>query len=681
MINDSYKILVVFLLIRHLSIGQTREDIIHPIIEERLHYLSAFLDEQPPDLANYYDVLNHYLKFPINLNTASRKNLQDLRLLSDNQVNNLLKHRSIINGFHVVEELQSVPSFDKESIKRIEPFIRVEPLLNHNWKANNRSTIMFLMRSEYTIEKERGYLTSTKNGYLGQPMKYFSRLRYTNQEKIKLGITAENDAGEPFFGTKQKNGFDFYSAFVQFELPKIKSSILFGDYTIRFAQGLVAWSSAYFGSQNDLSSIMRTGSTFIPSTSANESNFFRGMVLGTNPFKRIHLTMFTSLKNLDATIMKHKDGPSMISSLSTSGLHRTQGERKKRWQVNEQVTGGRMAIIKESFELGGSALHISYDKPFNPATNPYSINRSIQQAKWKSGLDAKLQWKNMRYFGEFAQSNNAKSAVVFGALLNPNHFISLAMLYRSMESGYVNQYANAFSTTTKSENEKGTFIACVMQPSTQLRLQSHMDVYSFPWLTYLIDSPSHGNEWFISIQYSIKRKLEVLIHYKSIRKPKNVITDLNHIAHIKPQLVQNQRIKVKQWIDKNWHITALWEHKSYQHYTIKDKGAILILDLSYQSTNKKFNCSMRHAMIETDSYQTRIYAYEKDVQYAFSVPAYSGNSRRFYILIKQRLTNHITAWFKWSQDYQFNAKTIGSGNEMINGPQRNLLKLQLRLSF
>ena len=77
----------------------------------------------------------------------------------------------------------------------------------------------------------------------------------------------------------------------------------------------------------------------------------------------------------------------------------------------------------------------------------------------------------------------------------------------------------------------------------------------------------------------------------------------------------------------------------------------------------------------------RIYAYENDILYAFSIPAYYGNGFRTYLNMKYSLSGKVECWLKFANTHWTDRDIISSGYNQINGSNKTELKLQLRLKF
>ena len=91
--------------------------------------------------------------------------------------------------------------------------------------------------------------------------------------------------------------------------------------------------------------------------------------------------------------------------------------------------------------------------------------------------------------------------------------------------------------------------------------------------------------------------------------------------------------------------------------------------------------TLRYALFNTDDYDTRIYAYENNVLYRFSVPAYYYQGSRFYILLNYKMNDHFSFWLHFAQSYYSNRNTIGSSLEEIQGHTRSEVTAQVRMKF
>jgi len=134
----------------------------------------------------------------------------------------------------------------------------------------------------------------------------------------------------------------------------------------------------------------------------------------------------------------------------------------------------------------------------------------------------------------------------------------------------------------------------------------------------------------------------------------------------------------------------------YNHFS-KDgessQGYMLFQDVKYKPIGKNYSFTMRYSIFDTDDFDSRIYAYENDVLYEFSIPFYYGSGTRFYINWRQRLSRKLYFQLRYARSYLHNVDdillpdgsfvplTIGSSNEATTGNVRSDVKFVLRYKF
>jgi hypothetical protein len=91
--------------------------------------------------------------------------------------------------------------------------------------------------------------------------------------------------------------------------------------------------------------------------------------------------------------------------------------------------------------------------------------------------------------------------------------------------------------------------------------------------------------------------------------------------------------------------------------------------------------SGRVALFGTDDYDSRQYAYERDVLYAFSFPAYFDRGIRHYLLARYQVNKHLDVWFRYARTDITNQPDVGSDLDLIAAPHKTEMKLQVRWRF
>ncbi len=113
----------------------------------------------------------------------------------------------------------------------------------------------------------------------------------------------------------------------------------------------------------------------------------------------------------------------------------------------------------------------------------------------------------------------------------------------------------------------------------------------------------------------------------------------------------------------------------------KGVGYLIYQDIVWKSRSEKISLAFRYSLFDTDTYDERIYAYENDVLYAFSVPAYYYKGNRGYLIFNYKLTRKISFWIRLSHTYLSNRSTFGSGLDEIDGNSKSEIKIQMRLKI
>ena len=84
--------------------------------------------------------------------------------------------------------------------------------------------------SDVTFEQRRGYESQY---YLGEPFRLLGRYVFEAGNNFRAGVTAESDAGEPWFKYGGR-GFDLYRFYVEVSnLPKV-NRVVIGSYRVGF---------------------------------------------------------------------------------------------------------------------------------------------------------------------------------------------------------------------------------------------------------------------------------------------------------------------------------------------------------------------------------------------------------------------------------------------------------------
>lgn len=99
----------------------SRNDIIEKVIEN----IAEGSDEEL-DYTDLIEKFNELFDKPINLNEASKKDLEQLYLLSDYQIQNLLEYRKESGLIYSFYELRLLDGFNYSILQKIAPFVSIK---------------------------------------------------------------------------------------------------------------------------------------------------------------------------------------------------------------------------------------------------------------------------------------------------------------------------------------------------------------------------------------------------------------------------------------------------------------------------------------------------------------------------------------------------------------------------
>ncbi len=655
--------------------------------EQQLENLTDASEVETEDDTFLQD-LEQFKKTPLNINTADAEELKQLRIVNDLQISNLISYRNVLGSLVSIYELQAVPTWDIVMIRRLMPFITASIPLSFKEEAGKRFTNgehSLLFRATQIIEKSDGFDNTTSGTkYLGSPQRLFLRYRYTYKNLLQYGIVGDKDAGEQFLKGAQKYGFDFYSFHFFARKIGIIQSVALGDFTVNMGQGLVQWQSLAFKKSADITGIKRQSAVLRPYNSAGEYNFHRGAGITIQKGK-IGGTLFASYRKISANFVTDTvNQEDFISSFLTSGYNRTSSEISDRNKLSQFAFGGNVFYKTKKWHLGFNAVNYQFSTPVQKRSEPYNIYAISGDGWLNASIDYSFTHKNLHLFGEAAIDKKANKAFVNGLLISVDPKVDLSFVQRSISAGYQAVSGNAFTENTLPTNETGFFTGITIRPASAWRFDAYGDIFKFPWLKYLVDAPSRGSDFLLQLTYTPNKQVEVYTRFRNETKQTNQpdnTTTANFLTFIPRKSWRTQVLyKLSPSISLRNRTELLW-------YNYQDKipeaetGFLTYIDFIYKPIFSKLSGVMRLQYFETGGYNSRIYAYENDVLYGYSIPAFFDKGFRTYITINYDVSKKLSFWLRIAQTGYLNKQIIGSGLDEIQGKRRTEVKIQTRWLF
>nr|WP_321354525.1 helix-hairpin-helix domain-containing protein [uncultured Draconibacterium sp.] len=656
---------------------ESPDQLIESILESHLDKI-----EEGTDVAIIIEDLEYFLEHPVNINATSSTELARLYLLNEIQIQKLLEYIATYGPVYSIYELKTIDGFMPNLLQKLQYFIEFGP------EEQERQTLkeqlkyadnQLLLRTLGYLQKARGYKEKDDDTipYEGNRFRYYTRYNFRAGDKLSAGITAEKDPGEAFFRGSNKSGFDYYSGHISFKLNETFENISVGDYLVRSGQGLVLWQGYTNGKSENVLGISKTGQGVRAYTSVDENFYFRGAA-GTVKLGNSRFSLFYSHKNADGNLEYYDSVVTHFTSLQTSGYHRTESEIADEKTVKFTNAGGVFTHNFDHLKLGATFVYQQFDKPFIRSNQLYNQFRFRGTDNYTAGADYLFSKNNYTLFGEAAISKSKGKAVTQGAIVHVNDQLGFSALFRHFDKDYHAFWANTMAEGSNISNESGLYFGVRFLPAKFVTLSTYSDVYQSKWFNYSTTGPARSWDIFTQADFKISEKISAYLRFKNEEKDQKFKNE-NRYVNL-PERIQKLRLHVQFQLSETILLKTRAEHVYYKGEE-SENGFLLFQDIQFKSEEFPLNLAARLAWVHTESYNSRIYAYENDILYAFSIPAYYGEGFRTYLNLKYQPAKKIECWLKLANTYWTDRETISSGYNEIAGHHKTELKFQLRLKF
>jgi len=683
---------MIFLCLCHPVMAQT-SDPIPGEIKDWIEQLSQESDLEY-DYRSITEDLHHFLKEPVNINRAGAEDLSRLHLLTPYQIHSLLSYRKQYGNFLSLYELPLVYGFSVELVKRLEPFIvagkpteeglrQLPPLTGLLRQGRHQ----LMLRTGGILEKRQGFrslpdslLAQEPNArFNGSPFRLYSQWSFRYSDLLRMGVTMDKDPGETFMRNDNPYGFDFNSFHLYIKNSRWLDKLALGDYDIRYGQGLTVWSGFSLSKSSMVFVPIRHQTTMDPYTSSNENRFFRGLAAekSLGPFR---LNLFYSRKRIDANIIDTlADGRKVFSSFQRTGYHRIPREIYDERSIGEQVGGGRLSLNRPHFRLGFNGLVYWYGGRLERPARPENAFRFSGSSNNNWSFDYQATWHLFHFFGEEAISAGEGFALLNGVSAQLTDRMAMMVLHRHYERDYQALYSGAFSEGPRAQNEQGLYWGIQLDLLPDLAVKGYLDTWRFPWLSHFSDAPVDGWDGLLELDYKPGTKLHMHLRYQQERRNGGFGAEETDA----PALEQHGKYRIRYHIRYRLTPSITSDNRiewASIHSPDPSRGLMIYQDIGYKSSRCPLRFDIRYAVFDTDDYHSRIYAYEDDLLYRFSVPAYYSRGYRTYLNIKYSWEK-MDFWLKLARTAYVDKEEIGSGLQLIEGNHKSSLYFQMRMRF
>ena len=651
-------------------------------------HLLPYLDEQIDEAL--WEQWSDWWEAPLFLNQAGSAELHQLPGLDVSQAIRLLTHRRAHGPFQSVEDLHDV--LDASTVALIRPFVQVASNADQHDTSSSQPSwwkhgwnVRGLLRTGRRLERARGYTDATAVPYLGSPYRMVIRQRAWNRH-IDLGLTADKRPGEPIEWNPDAGqyGPDHLIGYAMLRNQGPVNQLIVGSYQVAFGQGLALWtgprfSSVYGGPRN----LSQQGSGLRPYRGTSPHTYLRGAGITLNLFRSLQATAFASHRNLDATLDTLHTGAVVARSIRSSSLRRTETERSHRRQLPTTHIGSHMQWQSARIHVGVLGLYTQFGHPIRPALRPDT--QPAFAGEWTTHWSVHAQYvasANTHLFAEGAQTGPRGQAAAAGLHTAIGRHATLAVRgyytnasYDPLEWGGVagRSYGGMRGITAR--------IALDVHPSWTLQgtlQQEHIRIPQFQ-----TTRPETAVRGALALHFRPHNALHVYAQGQMRRHDVRTQTTAPHGPTFPVHAFRDQanlRVHVTHTFSSQWQWSARTAYTHVHHSANTESGTLLWTEVQYTPTTR-VHLNTRWTLFDTDSFDSRLFAYEPDVLYGFSVPALFDQGQRAHLLARVQLTDALLLESRYSVTAYTHRAVIGSGQGRIDDSRVRDWRIQLRWAF
>lgn len=642
-------ILISFLLLSLKISAQDFETLLENYFGNRTPVAQDYLD-----LSQIQDVFEYYRTNPININSASKKELRELPFISDWVIDELKSKSPFSNRF----ELQN--TIDNLSSDEIVIFILKECLTISNLKSK-KFNCNYTVRYRNNLEPTKGF---EKNKYLGSELNFYQKLR-TEYKDYELNAIIDKDDGEVEIA-------DFNSIGLKYEIDNFK--FILGDYNLSYGLGNL-YDQSFLSLKN--SDFINTSSEFGQGATLNRStidfNFFRGgfvdKVFYLNSSSNLRFATFYANTNRAATLDTSRD---IITSVYKSGYFRTETEIKKKNQLSEILYGLNLEYESEGFSLGILGTQMEYNKfiESNSFSSFYGKRGNLNTIYGRIGSNDEI------FKFELCNDVNYNLSIRTNYLLELYENLIFLTDIRFSEPNYRAPYSMNFGEQSFVANEKG-ILSGISYKFDNINVAFFSDFYNSELKTFTTTKPIRGIEYYLDvILKSGATKYNFRINYE--RKSDTFKSD----SLLTKFTIPNSKISTRFELNSNLGSDYTFRGRSEIAFRINDfeeiqTGSLLMLEIKKKGNKEDLHYGFSFITFNTPNFETVIYTYLYQVPgFAYVYPFYqSGNN--FNLFLKYSIIEEIDIWLRANYLFKNGVDKIGTGNEEIEGNERTQLVFQI----
>ena len=562
---------------------------------------------------------------PIDLNNTSDEELSQLYFLSPQQIDDILAYAGR-HPFESLYELRLIPSLTEYEIRDLLPFVQIR---NHKSEIINQKLYPREVFAHATHEVITRVDARNIEGVEGtDPMYVQGRYRFDYQRKVIFGAQLRRPVG----GTAKDLQ---YGAYLQLrDITPHLHTVVGGNFQASFGQGLVLAPVFHSGKSSYVSSVgmQQQGLRYYSSVDGE------------------------GLHGAGATI---RHAFSSQTRLDASALYSMRRANDSTWH---HLIGANLTLRHKRLEVQLTAIENLWSDSIHPYRNA-KYNRHYFRGRNQAVIGASFRYNHGWFdaFGEVATTQNYKRfeetlngeainpingeavnsphwgvGTLIGSRFYPTQGVSLVALYRYYSPYFDNALGYAFSETSRINDENGGYLGFEITRWRNWRLSGYGDVFYFSGYKYGLGDAvkTLGYDAMAELQYS------------------------RHVWRLSWRLRARQKGDATystraqfDWAQGSWSLRTTAEANLVNQSPIT-YGFTIFQDISYSLPlrgGRGLGFRLRLQGFDAREWANRIYTYEHDVLYAFSIPATYGLGGRAYLCLRWQIIPQLALYFRVSE--------------------------------
>ena len=664
-------IVITFLVIP--AIGQSRlEDVLEHLLDER--------DDLDAELL--YDLAERR----VDLHAAPMDELAVIPLLSRIVIDSIVVIRQTDERPESVEGWILRLDLDGMEAEVLRTFATVAPVRHLPAKARRfRPDVRMTSRFSRRLDIGRGYRLDDNGraAYAGTPERLYQRI-YLRSGSIQANLTMDKAPGEPidwqperrWFGLTHSTGYLSYAP-----ADGVIERLIAGDYRADFGYGLVTGSNLFSSKGRETTRAVRHGGRGIqPSSSSMRQSYFRGGSASLR-ISSLRLYAFASRATIDATIdtVMIDGAERIIAGRSSSGYYRTETERGRMRSLPETSVGAAAEWSHRALSVGAAMLRTSWAATMTRADRPDLIPLHDRSAFTARSVFVHVRLPMLSAGGEIAVSGASRPALLAAASLQPDDKIEVLAAYRHYPADFDNHHATAFGHQSAPRNETGVYLGMKAALSQQLTIRAYFDQYRFPWLQFGLRTPSTGADRLVEVEVSPRSwwTLQVLGRSRS-EEYRTVVMDTGNLSGTGIAKRQSIRLHQDFRVDHAWRVRIRVEASRYTNESGQsDSGIMLYNDIAWRP-HSSLSVMGRVTYFDVSHFDARIFSHEASPG-TFALQQLNGIGDRWYGMVSWQITSSSRLQLKYGRHRLEDVKTMGSGNDEVEGSRLREIAAQLNI--